>query len=66
MQSGNVPAGTEYEVVRTLKPINTKSSTTYQYEWGKSGGSKLTGTQSSATGTPYTRGSNVNGFNISG
>lgn len=66
MQNGTVPDGTEYEVIRTLKPTTSRSNATHSYEWNRAGGSKLTGTASPATGTPYTRGSVVNGAGVRG
>lgn len=67
IQNENIPEGTAYEVIRTVNPTRgAKSGTTYQYEWGRQGGSKLTGTNNSATGRPYTRGSVVNGSKVKG
>lgn len=67
MQNGDIPEGTAYEVIRTVSPTKgAKSGTTYQYEWGRQGGSKLTGSSNPASGKPYTRGSVVNGSNVRG
>ena len=67
IQNGNIPEGTAYEVIRTVNPTRgAKSGTTYQYEWSRQGGSKLTGTNNPATGRPYTRGSVVNGSKVKG
>lgn len=67
MQNGNVPEGTAYEVIRTVGPAKSiKQGSSYQYEWGKQGGSKLTGSSNPATGRPYTKGSTVNGSKVKG
>lgn len=66
MQGNTVPTGTEYEVIRTVKPSSTKISSNYSYEWGGQGGAKLTGTKSPATGRPYTKGSTINGSKVVG
>lgn len=66
VNSGTVPAGQEYEVVRTVVPTKSTAGTSYYTEYTRPGGAKLTGTASGATGRPYTKGSVVNGSQVHG
>lgn len=66
INSGTVPTGQEYEVVRTVIPTKNTTSANYYTEYTRPGGKKLTGTASGATGRPYAKGSRVNGFQVHG
>lgn len=66
INNGTVPSGQEYEVVRTVVPAKSTTSTNYYTEYTKPGGKKLTGTASGATGRPYIKGSTVNVSQIHG
>lgn len=65
IRTNSVPTNQNYEVIRTVKPVNGKVvGGTKMTEYTKAGGPKITGTTNPATGRPYVIGSTVNGSQI--